>query len=218
MALWRNRKLLKRAKVLLLISATLLLLSIILMPRIGYFLIKEHQLSDADAIVVLMGSVPARVLEADDVFKDINAREILLVKSFMEAEDILAKRNVVLPGDAELTRDALLQMGVPEDRIKILHGGAKSTFDEAKIIKSYLQANSEINKVILVTSSFHTFRTYKTFQHVIGKLDREVILLSRASRYDSFQPKRWWLDRQSAKIIVSEYAKLAYFYCWERWR
>ena len=207
----------RKSKVLLVILSVVMILIVLVVPRMGHYLVVDDSLEEADIIVVLMGSVPARVLEAADIYGEGFARELVLVQSFMEAEGELAARGVVIPGHAELTRDAAVQMGVPESRITILPGGARSTKDEALIIRDFLRNNPQIDSVILVTSSFHSRRTKVIFERFCGDLEQEVIFSSRASSYDTFQPQHWWRDRESAKLVVLEYLKLAHFYFWERW-
>ena len=207
----------RKSKVLLVVLAIVIVLTVLAVPRMGHYLVVDDSLEEADIIVVLMGSVPARVLEAADIYGEGFARELVLVQSFMEAEEELAARGVVIPGHAELTRDAAVQMGVPETRITVLPGGARSTKDEALIIRDFLIDNPQIDSVIFVTSSFHSHRTKVIFERFCGDLDRQVDFISRASSFDTFQPQRWWRDRESAKLVVLEYLKLAHFYFWERW-
>ncbi len=187
-------------------------------PGMGHYLVVEDPLVEADILIILMGSVAARVLEAADIYGAGYAREVLLVRSFAEAEDTLAERGLFIPGNADLTRDAAVQLGIPEIRITVLPGGAKSTRDEVLIVREYLFGNPEIETVILVTSSFHSRRTRAIFERFCGNLEREIIFISRASSYDSFQPEGWWRDRESAKQVLFEYLKLGHFYLWERWR
>jgi uncharacterized SAM-binding protein YcdF (DUF218 family) len=203
------------------IAATLvalaLLFALLVVPRMGTFLVVDHEPVEADAIVILMGSVPTRVLEAVELYDEGYADQIIVVHSYAEAEEILAARGVIYPGDAELTRMVAEELGVPGENISILPGQARSTKDEAAVIRAYLEEKSDINSLILVTSSFHTRRTFKIFERALNGLEREVNLIIQASSYDSFQAEAWWRDRQSAKMVVFEYLKLAYFYIWERW-
>ncbi|MDZ4132548.1 MAG: YdcF family protein [Dethiobacteria bacterium] len=208
----------RRDKIILIVILTLIALIVWITPMMGYYLVVEDPLEEADLIVVLMGSVPARVLEAADIYGEGFARELVMVQSFVEAADELSRRGVVIPGHAELTRDAAIQMGVPESRIKILPGGARSTKDEALVLREYLEQNSEIERVILVTSSFHSRRTKIIFERFCGGLAQDVQFMSRPSKYDSFQEQHWWFDRESAKMVMLEYLKLGHFYLLERWQ
>src|SRR5438034_1150572 len=45
-----------------------------------------------------------------------------------------------------------------------------------------------------------------------------LALAMRPSRYDAFAPARWWHVRRDAKLILSEYEKLANYWLTESWR
>ncbi len=211
----------KKAKLFIIAAAaaTLLLLSVFI-PRMGTYLVAEHDLIEADALVILMGSVPARALEGAEVYREGFVRDIIVVQTHVESEELLAERGVKIPGQAELTSDALTQMGVPIGQIEVLPGRVRSTWEEAQVVCAYLADNREIDSLILVTSSFHTRRTLIIFERACRSLnlDREIELIIRPSSFDAFQAERWWQDRESAKRVVLEYMKLAYFLAWEQWR
>ncbi len=198
-------------------AATLLIIFVVI-PRMGTYLVAEHDLVKADALVILMGSLPARALEGAAVYRAGFVRDIIVVQTYVDSEELLAERGVQIPGQAELTRNALAQMGVPIGQIEVLPGGVRSTWEEAQVVCAYLADNREIESLILVTSSFHTRRTLIIFERACRNLDRELELIMRPSSFDTFQADRWWQDRESAKMVVFEYMKLAYFLAWEQWR
>src|SRR5207247_1860913 len=45
-----------------------------------------------------------------------------------------------------------------------------------------------------------------------------IALAMRPSRYDAFAAARWWHVRRDAKLILSEYEKLANYWLAESWR
>jgi len=207
-----------RVKISLTIFVVILILAFILVPRMGVFLVVDHELREADAMVVLMGSVPVRTLEAVDLYEEDYSEKMLLVRSSPGGRELLEEKGITLPGHAEQTEMVANELGVEEENIVVLEGGAGSTREEAIIIKSYLEEETEIESLILVTSSFHTRRSYAIFSNIFDTLERDIELISRASRYDAFQAKRWWKDRESAKQVAFEYLKLAHFYGWERFK
>ncbi len=208
----------RKVKLFIITAAAILLLIFVFIPRMGTYLVAEHDLIEADAMVVLMGSVPARALEGADLYREGFVHDVIVVQTYVESEELLAERGVQIPGQAELTRDALAQMGVPESRIEVLQGGVRSTWEEAQVVSAYLADNREIDSLVLVTSSFHTRRTLIIFERACRDLDREIELIIRPSSFDTFQAYRWWQDRESAKKVVLEYMKLVYFLAWEQWR
>ncbi len=206
-----------RAKVVLFFAAVIIVL-VIIIPHMGTFLVLNHELEEADAIVVLMGGVAFRTLEAADLYHEGYSEKILMVQSYQAGEEILADEGIVLPGQAEQSRRVALELEVAKEDLKIIEGEARSTFDEAQILAAYLEERTDLESLILVTSSFHTRRTYIIFNRVLPGLDRDITLYSRASSYDDFQAEQWWQCRESAKMVVLEYLKLAYFIAWEQWQ
>ena len=188
----------------------------LVVPRMGNLLVVDHELKEADVVVVLMGRVPVRTLEAVDLLEEDYSEKMLIVDSCREANELLAEKGIHLPGHGEQTEKVALELGVQEQNIKRLPGGARNTFDEAIAIKEYLEKKQDIDSLILVTSSHHTRRTYSIFKHALGTLDRDITLYSRASRYSFFEQDRWWQQRECTKALALEYLKLAHFYFWEQ--
>jgi uncharacterized SAM-binding protein YcdF (DUF218 family) len=69
--------------------------------------------------------------------------------------------------------------------------------------------NSEIPRVILVTSKYHTRRTRLTWNYVTGGRSQAIV---RAASRDPFDPDRWWQQRSFALSVVREYLGLANYY------
>ncbi len=203
---------------ILLILALVVIFSLAVIPEMGNFLIVDDHLVRADVIVVLMGSLADRSLEAADLYHSGYADEILFGNELIEGLEMLKARGINVPESAEILSYVLVELGVPVEAIKVLPGQALSTFEEAHIVGDYLKERQDIKNVILVTSSYHTRRSKLTFESVFKKLGLEVTVLSRPSQYSLFRPERWWADRESAKVIVQEYQKLAFFWFWERYR
>ncbi len=209
---------LRKNTTLMIVITVVLLFAVLLVPRMGLFLIADDDLEHADAIVVLMGSIADRALEAADLYQGGYAPEIIIGRSFTEGSGELTARGVSIPDPAELTAIAIAELGVPEAALTIMPEQAMSTMEEALIITDYLAEREDIETLIVVTSSYHSKRAKLIFNHALSDLDREVKVYARASRYDSFQPERWWGDRESAKRVVQEYQKIFYFWLWEQFR
>lgn len=201
----------KKPIVWLIISIFVISAGIFIGSQAGNWLVAEKDSENADIIVVLMGSVPDRILEAVDLYEEGRADKIVFVKSHMEGIEILLERGVAMPTDAHLSFDAALLLGVPDSALEIIEGDAKSTQDEAVAVKNYLEENSDIESIIVVTSKYHSMRSEKIFSKMAESLDRGVKVYSSPSRYDSFNPDQWWENREDAKRVVTEYLKLFNF-------
>jgi uncharacterized SAM-binding protein YcdF (DUF218 family) len=203
----------KITTILVILFAFFIFVSVFLMPNLGQWLVAEDDLQASDMIVVLMGSFPDRILQAVDIYNERYSDKLVLVNGYRVDYDIFVERGIEIPpGNAQLSKMAAIDLGVPEENILILKGSAKSTQDEALIIREYIRNNRAIESIILVTSKYHSGRSKKIFRKVLNGLDREINIYSSPSKYDPFNVNQWWKDREDIKWVVLEYLKLANFY------
>jgi len=184
----------------------------------GEFLVAEDNLGDIDnaAIVLLMGSIPDRVLGAFDLYDEGKGNKILMVRSKLIGYEELQDRGVSIPGGVDISKIVLLELGVADDDITILAGEAQSTKDEALVIRDYLVDRSEIDKLLLVTSKFHSQRSKFIFKKALGNLDIEI--LSAPTPYDPFKARGWYMDREDLQSVVTEYLKMIHFFLLEQFQ
>ena len=168
----------------------------------------------ADAIVILAGSIPDRVLEAADLYRAGRAPRVVVTRERLHRGDAeLRARGVRLPEGDELTVTALGRLGVPLDAIVRLRRRASSTEGEAGTIARWACAH-RFARLIVVTSRFHARRARLILAQALSP---RVALALRPSRYDTFAARHWWRDRRDAKFVLSEYEKLAHYWLRERW-
>ncbi len=168
----------------------------------------------ADAIVILAGSVPDRVLEAADLYHAGVAPRVVVTREHSRAGDgALHARGVRLPEGDDLTLIALRQLGVPETAILLLRRRATSTETEARTVARWA-CRANVERLVVVTSRAHTRRARLILARALGP---RIALAIRPSRYDDFSPRRWWHARRDAKIVLSEWEKLVHYWLDERW-
>ena len=175
----------------------------------GAYLVRQDKLEKSDAMVILMGNIPDRALEAYDLYMESYAREIIMVMANRYGIEVFRKEGISLDGQTSITQKVLMGMGVPGNMITILPGDAKSTQEEAIAVRSYMEINPDIDTILLVTSSYHSRRAALTFEKELSYLDRPTVLISCPSKYTGFQSESWWKDRESSKLVFFEYLKLA---------
>lgn len=210
-------KVLKKRKFLLVIILVFMLLGTFLC-KAGIFLVESVEPEHADLIVVLMGSGPDRILYGVDLYKQGYADQIVLVENWQPGYERLETLEVSIPRDPELAAMIGMQLGVPAEVFTILPGDARSTHDEALIVTDYLRSQTQYDRLILVTSQFHSARSACIFRWAVGDLDRDFEVFSCPTPYDDFQSARWWNSREDLKRVVMEYSKWANFYLLDRWR
>jgi len=170
--------------------------------------------SHADAIVILAGSVPDRTLEAVDLYRaGVAPRVVVTRERLPRGQAALRARGVRLPEGDELTVTTLRALGVPPGAIVVLRRRGNSTESEARTIARWACAR-RLRQLIVVTSRAHSRRARLILRQALGA---GIVLTMRPSRYDAFAPARWWHVRRDAKIILSEYEKLANYWLTESW-
>ncbi|MFI5394498.1 MAG: YdcF family protein [Candidatus Binatia bacterium] len=182
---------------------------------IGGFLIASDSIHPAEAIVVLSGSLPDRILEGVDLYQAHMAPRIILTRQFsLPGLAALRQRGGNLPEPHEENLMVAQQLGIPEDAISLLPTAASSTLAEAHLVISFLQAQ-RIKSILLVTSGAHTRRAGMIFRRLAqGRIDIAVC----PSPYDPFTPEDWWHDRSTVRHVVTEYGKLLTYLLIDRWR
>jgi uncharacterized SAM-binding protein YcdF (DUF218 family) len=206
----------KILSVLVILLAFFIFLSIFIVPNLGQWLVVNDEVKKSDIIVVLMGSVYDRILEAVDLYNEGYSDKIVLINSYITAKDIIINRGIKAYGDTLLSKMAATDLGIPEEDVLILEGNSRSTQDEALTIREYIRNNSEIESIILVTSKYHSRRAKQIFKKALSVLDKEIDIYSSPSKYDPSNVNQWWKDREDIEWVVSEYLKLANFYFYEQ--
>jgi hypothetical protein len=106
-------------------------------PFAGRYLVYENSLEKSDAIVILAGARVERWLEGVDLYRGGWAPRIVISPGRMEdAELQIRSMGIRFPSDAELARDAVLQMKVPESAVEALPGSLDNTAQEAAAVRA----------------------------------------------------------------------------------
>lgn len=199
----------------LVLCAVLYLFRHPILEAAGRFLVVDDPPTKADAIVVLSGSFPDRILEAVALYKDGFAPKLVLCREpDNPALDRLRELGVHLSRGAELNREVAERLGVPSSAIEVVDRSAKSTFGEARQVLRHAYDHG-YHSILLVTSAYHTRRAAWIYRYVAGD---SIRIIARPAREDSFRPNGWWDDRASTRRVLVEYEKLLVFLLVDRWR
>ena len=115
----------------LVVLLTVYLLRYPILRGFGNFLIKEDALNKADATFVLSGGAYERAKEGANIYESGNT-PIIVATGGMESQ--VLKAAGMRMSDAELTRRALVDRGVPDSVIRTIRRGT-STFEESEEIQ-----------------------------------------------------------------------------------
>jgi uncharacterized SAM-binding protein YcdF (DUF218 family) len=194
-------------------------LGTMLFTRVASLLVKTSPPLKTDAAFILMGSVSDRLLQAADLFDAGMVQQIIMVNEKQTGIEALKNRGVQVPSQADISKQALITLGIPDSLITILPGQASSTRAEADSLITYLALNPHIKSITLVSSAYHLRRAQLIFEDALDDRKMSTIILHAVpSTYTPFQTKKWWTDRESAKQVFMEYTKLASFLLVEQWQ
>lgn len=206
----------KTLKLLLILVA--IIASVFLLRSAGTYLVKKDQLSNADAVLILMGSIADRVLQTADLYKQGHTNQILIVNNIQYGSEYLAQYNVHIPNFAQLSKQALTQLHIPDSLITIIPGRAASTRAEADSTAAWLKQNPQIDTLIIVSSAAHMRRAIMIFKDSFNDHNLRITIISAPSKYSDFNSQKWWTDRESAKQVFMEYLKITSFLLIEQWQ
>ena len=184
--------------------------------RAGRWLVKEDLPPHADALVILMGSYPERVLQAFDLYHDGRADRIIIVEESMGPYQILEERGVRVETNSEQAVRSLIALGVSADSIALLPGDARSTLNEATAVRDYLREKPGLDTLILVSSPAHMRRAELIFKYSLGDLPVPVTVGCSPSSYSGFNPDKWWRRKEDIQYVMSEYLKICSFLLFEK--
>jgi uncharacterized SAM-binding protein YcdF (DUF218 family) len=110
------------------------------------------------------------------------------------------------PGDsAESLREEAIRAGVPPGRIRMeqVSSGVHESMEAIRVIL----AEEQVRTLAVVTSPYHQRRAVWAARRTL----RGVAILSPPADALEWRPEGWWRTRGSRRIVLGEYAKLAYY-------
>lgn len=179
--------------------------------RAGQWLVKENVPVHADALVVLMGNFPERVLQAADLYSAGRADRVIIVEESMGAYRGLEERGVSIISKTTQAKESCIALGIPPEKITILPGDARSTLTEAIIVRDYLRTTDGIDSLVLVSSPYHLRRATLIFDKVLHKSQPPVWVGCSPSAYANYNATGWWRQKEDIQNVLSELVKLLSF-------
>lgn len=193
------KKVKKLANVYNLLAVVFLLLIVIWLmnplQKMASFLIIKHPVSQADVGIILSGSYGDRVQKGVALFKENKVRRLLMTGGprFNKSE-------------AEFMKDYAVALGVPEDKVSI-ETNARSTYENAVNTKEMIDKWG-VKSIIIITSDYHTKRSYLVFRNVYKK---GSYTLQIASGEASINSKDWLRNHEMSEKVLTEWAKLVIY-------
>jgi uncharacterized SAM-binding protein YcdF (DUF218 family) len=208
--------LMKHRLIILGVLTILIVLYISGCRKAGSWLVKNDKIVHGDAMLILMGSIPDRVLQAADLYNKKLTQKIILVEENMDGFEALEKKGVHILSETEKAYSALVRLGIPSDSIIVLPGAARSTINEAMIIREYVAHTPGIDTMILVSSAAHTRRASIIFRCAFKKARENIAINCSPSVYSNFNCAKWWKNKDGIQTVMLEYLKLADFILFDK--
>ena len=180
-----------------------------ILTYIGNYLIVKQPLENADLIVCMASEPVARGLAAAEFYKNgLAPRVFIMRKELPDGYEDLKERKIHYPETRDLLIMMLEGLGVPRSACLTSDHFVGSTFEEGKMVRDYVREQG-YRSLIIVTSPYHTRRTWLTFKKLFEKDGVKVIMMP--SHYSGFRADDWWKTNKYIKELIIEYQKLIYY-------
>ncbi len=185
----------------------LVVLAALLATQAARYLVVDAP-AKSDAIVVLAGETKARPERGLELL-----RQGMAPRMFLDAE---------VGGqiyDETLTDIAQKYISSQPDanRISLCEIESHSTFGETAAVARCLQSSRlqiKAQRVLLVTSDYHTRRALSIFEHRLPQYQWSVAAAHDPATFGD----QWWKHREWAKTTLDEWMKLAWWESVDRWK
>ncbi len=176
---------------------------------VGGLLYHADPLVPADAIMVLAGDSMDRDLEAADLFAQGYGPTILLTRTpESPVFPTLRSRGLDVISNIEIRLNYLEALGVPRADVTVLQRTVETTQEEASLVAEWAESR-QIERIIVVTSAFHTARTRCAFDQMFRDMSTEILV--HPSGESTFDPDTWWHTRSEFRNSLFELEKYAYY-------
>ena len=169
------------------------------LPLVGSGLTSPSDPLSADAIVVLGGG-SERLKTAVSLYEQGKAPEIWYTGNYTPVGQLY-------PIEAQLARQAAIDMGVPADAIHLLP--TTSTWEDGQQIAAYARQRG-VKSILLVTSWYHGRRGVCVVRHHLAGTG--IQLSFQAASNATFGPDNWWRNEEGLIAVVNEYIKFAFYW------
>lgn len=167
----------------------------------GDYLVVEDTIQQTDLVAAVSGP-EYRIVYAAELYTRGLAHTLFFTGGFSEENQRV---------EASWSKYVATTHGVPGEAIQIDESAVLSTYDEAVLLKNYIDAHADtIHSVTVVTDPYHSRRARWIYQKVLGDEIRVVIAPVPRARTDF--PKQWYASAATREYVFKEYVKLAFYY------
>lgn len=161
-------------------------------------------LGPADAIAVLGGGVDLRPFLAADLYKKGLANKILVANVKLSPIEKLG----IVPPHADLNREVLLKLGVPEEALIGFGSDVSSTFEESRALAVWAK-DTGAHTIIVPTELFPSRRQRWILNRELGPVGAHVII--DAHKPLEYDVDDWWQHEEGLIDFQNEVIKYLYY-------
>jgi len=169
----------------------------------GWALVVDDPFGPADIVVITIDADGAGVLEAADLIHGgIAPRVAVFADPPDEVDREFLRRGVPYEDRAARSRQQLRSLGVTAIEEIPRAGGTEA---EAQVLADWSRER-RFRSIVVVCSRDHSRRLRRVFQRSFKGHPTRILV--RAARHSTFDPDRWWQDRDGVRTHVVESQKL----------
>ncbi len=201
----------KRKATVIFLLAVLFASWIIIAPFLATALIVEKPLDHADVIMVLSGSAvyKERTKKAAELYKQGVASRIFITDDATRSGwNAGEEKNIPY---VELEQRELIANGITPDAVTVLPGTVSGTDDEAGKLADEVAARP-LDRVLIVTSAYHSRRALRTFEKILAGKNVEIGIAHPPTGEQTPDPNYWWLRPRGWQTVAGEYVKSVVYY------
>jgi hypothetical protein len=192
-----------RSRIPLLVGVLLAGALLVFAANAGRFLVVDSP-QPSDVILVLAGETDHRPARALELLSQGYGHSVVI--------DVPAQNRIYEFTQVQLAEKYIQDLPQAAS-IRICATEGLSTRDESRDTEKCL-AREQGDRVLIVTSDFHTRRSLSIFRHEVHGKRFSVA----AARDDTQFGTHWWTHRQWAKTCLDEWLRLFWWTAVERWR
>ena len=171
---------------------------------VGWALVAEDPLQQADVIVTTAAGGTASILEAADlVHEGIAKRVAVFADPPEDADREMMRRGLPVGDNAAASLRQLRLLGI--EAVERIPKSVAGSEEEARVLPAWCRER-QVRSVVLISTTDHSRRLHRLFRRTMQGGGTTVAV--RGTRYSAFKPDRWWQTRDGARTGIVELQKL----------
>ena len=169
------------------------------LPKVGHWLACTSHIEPADAIVVLAGGNPRRILRAITLYKQGLASEL------WHTGNVWAPDKIIPP--AQSGAQLAIERGVPDEAIHLL--ATSNTWEDSQEI-AVLAKQRQVQSILVVTDWWHSRRALCAIKKQLA--GSGIAIYCASSTDPSYNPENWWRTRTGLVGGLEELGKIGFYW------